>query len=52
MMLTAENGRTWRKSSPSATLYTANPTCTDPGMNLGLNGEKLAADHLSHGSVL
>jgi hypothetical protein len=42
MILTGENRRT-----PSATLYTTNPTWTDPVSNLGLRGERPANDYLS-----
>jgi hypothetical protein len=39
MKLTGENRSTRRKTCPSATLSTTNPTWTDPGSNLGLRGE-------------
>jgi len=39
-MLTGENWRTQRKTCPSATLSTTNPTWTDPGTNPGLCGER------------
>jgi hypothetical protein len=52
MILTGENRRTWRKTCPSATLYTTNPTWIDPGANPGLRGERPATNDLSHGTVL
>jgi hypothetical protein len=36
---------------PSATLSTTNSTWTDPGMNLGLCGERPVTKHLSHGTA-
>jgi hypothetical protein len=44
MKLTRENRSTRRKTCPSATLSTTNPTWTDPGSNPGLR--------LSHGTDL
>jgi hypothetical protein len=44
MKLTGENRSTWRKTCPSATLSTTNPTWTDPG----LRGERPATNRLSH----
>jgi hypothetical protein len=52
MVLTGENQRTCRKSCPSATLSTTNPTQTDPGMKLGLHGERVATNRLSYGMAL
>jgi hypothetical protein len=49
-ILTGENRRTRRKSCPSATLPTPNPTWIDPGANPGLSGERPATDDLSHGT--
>jgi hypothetical protein len=49
MKLTGENRSTQRKTCPSATLSTTNPTWTDPGSNPGLHGGRLAANSLSHG---
>jgi hypothetical protein len=43
-----ENWRTQSKTCPTATLSTINPTWTDPGMNLGLHGERPETNHLSH----
>jgi hypothetical protein len=51
MILTRENQRTLRRTCPSATLSTTNPTWTDLGINLGLHDERLATNHLSHGMV-
>jgi hypothetical protein len=44
MILTGVNQRTWRKTCPSATLSTTNPTWT----NLALSSEKLITNHMSH----
>jgi hypothetical protein len=49
MKLTGENQSTRRKTCPSATLSTTNPTLTDPGSNPGLRGRRPAANRLSHG---
>jgi hypothetical protein len=43
------NRRTRRKTCPSATLPTTNPTWIDPGANPGLRGERPATNDLSHG---
>jgi hypothetical protein len=40
-----------RKTCPSATLSTTNPTWIDPGANPGLHGERPATNRLSHGTV-
>jgi hypothetical protein len=45
MILTGENGITWIKTCPSATLTTTNPTWTDPGANLGLCDERPEPSH-------
>jgi hypothetical protein len=45
MILTGETKELKRKTCPSATLYTTNPTWID----LGLRGERLATNCLSHG---
>jgi hypothetical protein len=50
-ILTGENRRTRRKTCPSATLSTTNPTWIDPGANPGLRGERPATDDLSHGTA-
>jgi hypothetical protein len=52
MILTGENRRTLRKTCPSPTLSTTNPTWTDLGANMGLCCEKLATNCLSHGMAL
>jgi hypothetical protein len=52
MILTGENRRTLRKTCPSATLSTTNPTLIDPVANRGLRGERPATNHLSHGTAL
>jgi hypothetical protein len=50
-----ESGRrkptTRRKTCPSATLSTTNPTWTDPGSNTGLRSGKPATNRLSHGTA-
>jgi hypothetical protein len=51
MKLTGENRSTRRKSCPSATLSTTNPTWTDPGSNPGLRGGRPAANRVSHGTA-
>jgi hypothetical protein len=43
------NQRTRRKTCPSATLSTINPTWIDPDANPGLRGERPATNDLSHG---
>jgi hypothetical protein len=48
MILTGENRRTRRKTCPSDTLSTTNPTRIDPGANPGLRGERPATNDLSH----
>jgi hypothetical protein len=40
-----------KKTCPSATLSTKNPTCTDPGSNPGPRGERPATNRLSHGAA-
>jgi hypothetical protein len=51
MKLTGENRSTRRKTCPSATLFTTNPTWTEPGSNPGLRGERPATNLLSHGTA-
>jgi hypothetical protein len=51
MTVTGEKHRTWRKTCPSATLSTKNPTWTALGMNPGLRSEKPTINHLSYGTV-
>jgi hypothetical protein len=46
------NRRTRRKTFPSATLSTTNPTWIDPGANTGLRGERRATNDLNHGTAL
>jgi hypothetical protein len=50
-ILTGENRRTRRKSCPSATLSTTNPTWIDPGANPGLRGERSAINNLRYGTA-
>jgi hypothetical protein len=49
--LKGENWSTQRKTCPSATLSTTNPTWTDPVSNLRFCGERPATDRLSHGTA-
>jgi hypothetical protein len=49
--LTGENRRTLRKTCPSATLSTTNPTWIFPGANPGLRGEIPATTDLSHSTA-
>jgi hypothetical protein len=51
MKLTGENRTTRRKTCPSATLSTTNPTRTDPGSNSDLRGERPTTNRLSHGTA-
>jgi hypothetical protein len=51
MTLTGENRRPRRKTCPSATLSTTNPTWIDSGANPGLRGERPATNRLSHGTA-
>jgi hypothetical protein len=50
MKLTGENRSTREKTCPSVTLFTTNPTWTDPGSNPGLCDERPAANRLTHGT--
>jgi hypothetical protein len=52
MILRGENRRTLRKTCPSATLSTTNPTKTALGVNPGFNGEKPATNRLSNGTAV
>jgi hypothetical protein len=52
MILTGENRRTWRKTCPSATSSTTNPTWIDPGANPALRGGRPATNRLNHGTAL
>jgi len=45
------NRRTRRKTCPSATLSTINPTWTDTGANTGLRDEMPVTNHLNCGST-
>jgi hypothetical protein len=49
--LTGENRSTRRKTCPSATLSTTNPTWTDPGSNPSLRGGRPATNRLNHGTA-
>jgi hypothetical protein len=51
MILTGENLRTRRKTCPSVTLSTTNPTWIEPGANPVLRGERPATNDLSHGTA-
>jgi hypothetical protein len=51
MKLTEENRSTRRKTCPSATLSTTNPTWTDPGSNPDLRSDRPATNRLSHGTA-
>jgi hypothetical protein len=52
MILTGENRRTRRKTCPSATLSTINPTWIEPGANPSLRGERPATNDLRHGMAI
>ena len=52
MKLTGENRSTWRKTCPSATLSTTNPTWIDPELKPGLRGERPTTNHMSHGTAM
>jgi hypothetical protein len=51
MKLTGENRSTRRKTCPSVTLSTTNPTWIDPGLNPGIRGERPGTNRLSHGTA-
>jgi hypothetical protein len=51
MISAGENRRTRRKTCPSATLSTTNPTWIFPGANPGLRGEMPATTDLSHSTA-
>jgi hypothetical protein len=51
MILTGKNRRTRRKTCPSATLSTTNPTWIYPGANPGLRGERSTTNDLIHGTA-
>jgi hypothetical protein len=46
-----ETQSTQRKTCPSATFFTTNPTWTGMGLNPGFLGEKPVTKYLSHGVV-
>jgi len=46
-----KNWRTWRKTCPFAILSTTDPTWTGLGFNQGLCGDRMATNHLSHGTA-
>jgi hypothetical protein len=48
MKLTGKNRSTREKNYPSATLFTTNPTWTDPGSNPGLRDERPATNRPSN----
>jgi hypothetical protein len=52
MILTGENRRTERKTCPSATLSTTNPTWIVLGANSDLRVGRPKTNHLSHGTAL
>jgi hypothetical protein len=52
MILTKENISTRRKTCPSATFSSINPTWTDPSAHPGLRGEKPATNRLSPGTAI
>jgi hypothetical protein len=52
MILTGKTKELTEKPYPSATMSTANPTWTDPGVNLGLHDERPATNNLSHGKAI
>jgi hypothetical protein len=51
IILTGRNRRTRRKTCPSATLSTTNPTWIDPGANPGLPGERPETNRLKNGTA-
>jgi hypothetical protein len=50
-ILTGENRRSRRRTCPSATLATTNPTWINPGANPGLRCERPATNDLSYGTA-
>jgi hypothetical protein len=52
IILTEENRRARRKTCPSATLSTINPTWTGPREDPGLRGERPATNRLNHGKAI
>jgi hypothetical protein len=51
MILTREHQRILRKTCPSVTLSTKNPSWIDPGVNPGLHSERPVTKYLSHGTA-
>jgi hypothetical protein len=51
LILVVENRGTWRKISPSVTLFTTNLTWTDTCSNPDLRGERPVTKRLSHGTA-
>jgi hypothetical protein len=49
--LTGQNRRARRETSPSANLFTTEPTQRDPGTNPSLRSERVASNRLSHGTA-
>jgi hypothetical protein len=52
MKLTGENQSTRGNTCPSATLFTTNPTWTDPVSNPGLRGDRPSTNRPSHGTEI
>jgi hypothetical protein len=50
-ILTGENRRTRRKTCPSVTLSTTNPTWIDPGANPSVRSQRPATNDRSHGTA-
>jgi hypothetical protein len=51
MKLTGQNRSTRGETGPIATLYTTNPTWTDPGSNPGFRVERPMTNYLIHGTA-
>jgi hypothetical protein len=51
MVLSGGKPKNSKKNRPSTTLSTTSPTWTDPGTNLGLRGERVATNRLSHATA-
>jgi len=51
MILTRVNRITQRRTCPSATLSTTNPSWPGLGLNSDFHGERPATDRLSHGTA-
>jgi hypothetical protein len=52
MILTGENGSTWRKPYPSGTLSTTNPTCSGLQRNPGFGSETPATNMAPAGNSI